>query len=363
MKIATRIAAGYLILIGLMMAVLGYELSLVHRLQSMNRDMAEQINTRAVIFSLQAGDLAQIEEFTRKFFLTADPAYNDQLQALRQLIAQDFETIQSMSLSEAERQEIERLSRLWDEFSKLAARHEAMLETGSGSLDLGVLVRELDHLGRLRSQTDRMIEANTAAINARAEQSRAAGQHAEWISRIAAVVALGIGVLASVLIIRSISKPLAQLTEGTRAVAEGKFSFRLNESGNHEFALLAGRFNRMTARLNELDEMKKDFVSHVSHELKTPLASIQETIRLLLEEIPGPLTEKQRRLLQLSLTSSGRLFSMIQDLLDVSRIEAGAMEYDFRNQDLVAVARTALEEFEVVAGGDHRIEVQLPEQP
>ena len=49
--------------------------------------------------------------------------------------------------------------------------------------------------------------------------------------------------------------------------------------------------------------MKKDFISYVSHELKAPLASMQETTQLLLERIPGSLTEKQNRLLQLNLQS------------------------------------------------------------
>jgi len=60
----------------------------------------------------------------------------------------------------------------------------------------------------------------------------------------------------------------------------------------------------MAERLSELDQMKKDFVSHVSHELKTPLGSIQETHNLLLEEIPGPLNSDQRRLIQLNLQST-----------------------------------------------------------
>ena len=54
---------------------------------------------------------------------------------------------------------------------------------------------------------------------------------------------------------------------------------------------------RLKAQVVEVDKMKRNFISHVSHELKAPLASMQETTHLLLEEIPGPLTDKQRRLL------------------------------------------------------------------
>src|SRR2546423_15375472 len=84
---------------------------------------------------------------------------------------------------------------------------------------------------------------------------------------------------------------------------------------------------RMADRLVEVDQMKKDFISHVSHELKAPLASMQETTHLLLERIPGPLTEKQQRLLELNLQSGKRLAQMIGNILDLSRLEAGIFEY------------------------------------
>jgi two-component system sensor histidine kinase GlrK len=91
---------------------------------------------------------------------------------------------------------------------------------------------------------------------------------------------------------------------------------------------------RMLARIVEVDRMKKNFISHVSHELKAPLASMQETTHLILEEIPGPLTEKQKRLLDLNLQSGKRLAQMIGNILDLSRLEAGIVEYDMQPSDI-----------------------------
>jgi two-component system sensor histidine kinase GlrK len=97
---------------------------------------------------------------------------------------------------------------------------------------------------------------------------------------------------------------------------------------------LKRRNRQMTERFVELDEMKKNFISHVSHELKAPLASMQETTHLLLERIPGPLTEKQQRLLDLNLLSGKRLAQMIGNILDLSRLEAGIVEYDMQPSDV-----------------------------
>src|SRR5258706_10480962 len=95
---------------------------------------------------------------------------------------------------------------------------------------------------------------------------------------------------------------------------------------------------RMAARIIEVDQMKKDFISHVSHELKAPLASMQETTHLILERIPGPLTEKQERLLHLNLHSGKRLAAMITNLLDISQLDAGVVDYEMHVQDVGEVA-------------------------
>jgi len=76
----------------------------------------------------------------------------------------------------------------------------------------------------------------------------------------------------------------------------------------------------------ELDRMKSDFISIVSHELKTPLTSIKGFVRLIAAERVGPVTEKQRHYLDVVLKQTESLTVLINDLLDLSRIEAGIIE-------------------------------------
>lgn len=73
----------------------------------------------------------------------------------------------------------------------------------------------------------------------------------------------------------------------------------------------------------EVERMKSDFVSAVSHELKTPLTSIREAVSIVSEEIAGPVNEKQKRCLDVAVSDVDRLTRMINDLLDISRIESG----------------------------------------
>jgi signal transduction histidine kinase len=79
-----------------------------------------------------------------------------------------------------------------------------------------------------------------------------------------------------------------------------------------------------------VDQLKSDMVSTVSHELKTPLTSVQMAIHLLLEEAVGPLTPKQVELLLAARQDSDRLLGMVNDLLDLTRIEQGRVQLDLR---------------------------------
>ena len=90
-----------------------------------------------------------------------------------------------------------------------------------------------------------------------------------------------------------------------------------------------------------VDQLKSDMVSTVSHELKTPLTSLQMAVHLLLEEVVGPLNPKQTELLMAARQDSDRLLAMVNDLLDLTRIEQGRVRLDLRPvaaADLVAGA-------------------------
>jgi signal transduction histidine kinase len=79
-------------------------------------------------------------------------------------------------------------------------------------------------------------------------------------------------------------------------------------------------------RLKELDQLKSDFVSNVSHELRTPLTAIKGAVDLLLREVPGPLTENQTHYLTRVRSNTQHLAGLINDLLDLAKIEEGKVE-------------------------------------
>ena len=92
-----------------------------------------------------------------------------------------------------------------------------------------------------------------------------------------------------------------------------------------------------------LDQLKSDMISTVSHELKTPLTSLQMVVHLLLEEAVGPLSAKQTELLLAARQDSDRLLGMINDLLDLTRIEQGRVALDQQPADAAELVRDALD--------------------
>jgi two-component system sensor histidine kinase GlrK len=232
------------------------------------------------------------------------------------------------------------------------------LEAQGRSVPPEVLVQIQTVLASIRQDVDRLIATTNAAIAEQSVTSAAAAARARAVAWASAGLAVFVAGVSSLLLYLSISGPLKRLTRGTREIARGRFDHRLRIQGPRELSSLARDFDRMAARLDELENLKRDFVSHVSHELKTPLAAIQETIEVLLDELPGPLTPKQTRLLELSRSSSGRLSSMISDLLETSRLEAGAAGYVPSWNDIAELTRSVLDEVEPLAV-ERRLEVFL----
>ncbi len=352
MKITTRIISGYGILIVVLVGLVVYQVITIGSMQKINSTLKE-LNFQSAMDCLQVmRDFEGVKEFTQKSFAIADPAYPKVLQEYHRAFENSLRELRNHAASGEEQIQFNRLVKLWDTHkTNMAALQQVMATSGTALPEI------IDSdLKQIDVQITSVYQSSLQSVSSKVEKSSRTGETASLVLWCATFVALAISILVSFLIFHSISKPLANLTEGTRAIAEGKFFYRLDASRNDEFSELARDFNTMTLRLNELDEMKKGFVSHVSHELKAPLASMRETIQLLLDGIPGPLTDKQKRLLELNLQSGVRLTAMISNLLDLSRTEAGVMEYELQSQDLIPLVRSAIEELEVQA---HERQIQI----
>jgi two-component system, NtrC family, sensor histidine kinase GlrK len=341
MTIKARLAISLFLITGILVGALAHQLAQVEKLQGINHEVSLiKVEAARISVRLLQG-LEGVREFAAKWVLLGDPDYLPQWEAWEDAVEDDLRRLAAVGLSEPEEEIRRTMEELWTGYRRVAA---GLAE------DPGTYLPEVEGtLDALREQTAALITANEAGVAERAVASVAAAEDARRVAWIATGSAVLLAAILSLLLFLSISRPLRRLTRGTRELARGRFEHRLRPSGPTELQSLGRDFNRMAARLGELEGMKRDFLSHVSHELKTPLAAIQETIEIFLDGVPGPLTPKQARLMQLSRRSSQRLSSMISNLLEIARLEAEADAYHPDWHNLVEIVESVLEEAEPLA--------------
>jgi two-component system sensor histidine kinase GlrK len=339
----------------LAVVLLANQLGIIHQMQQVNRELADvDLNAAATALHIEKNtDI--ITDDSKKYFAVLDPIYGDQIADLRNDVLKDIATLEKAAHSKSEREATtelrEALDAYWNVFNRLKSQNQVS-DTDELPPDLTIA---MDHLG---AEAEVAFESVKGSMKERVAAAAETGAKAERVSRIAGALSLILGAIVAVLFVRSINDPLRRLTQGTRAIAKGQFWHRLPADGNDEFSELARDFNSMSERLGDLDRMKKDFVSHVSHDLKAPLASIRQIMHLLLQQIPGPLNDQQQDLIRLSYSSAERLAAMVGNLLDISRMEAGSMEYQMSANDVLPLIQLVTSEFEI-QGREKQIRLRL----
>ncbi|WP_168207408.1 sensor histidine kinase [Microlunatus elymi] len=107
-------------------------------------------------------------------------------------------------------------------------------------------------------------------------------------------------------------------------------------------------FRDITQR-REVDRMKREFVSVVSHELRTPLTAIRGSLGLLADQRLGNLGPQAQRMINIALNSTERLGRLVNDILDIDRMESGSMPMDFRDHDAVELLEVAASQLRPIA--------------
>ena len=347
LNIFWRIMIGYLLVILLLIVIVAYSLFSLNRM-TRAIDVLVYSDEKAVGLEKQMLDafLSQTRNI-EKYRVTSDPAFFN----LSQISKADFLEYHRQlvpKLGSAEERE------LGNRVLAIHRGYSALLDEELRSFSQGIalpadpgagekLATELT--GALAGLTD----LHQRQIVRKIQGLRSMASRTAVMVRALVVLSLLAAAAVALAVTRGINQPLQKISRMTTVVAGGDFDQQVDLDSPPELADLARSFNLMSAQLKQLDEMKSGFISHVSHELRTPLASIKEADNLLLEETGGPITDKQRRFLTIIEQGTGKLSKMIDDLLELSKMEAGMMEYDFTPADIRPILAHALEEVELLA--------------
>jgi len=195
---------------------------------------------------------------------------------------------------------------------------------------------------------------------------------------IGAVTAVTIGIFGF-LISKSITKPIMRLRDAANEISRGNLDFDVNIKSNDEVGHLASKFDAMRQNIQmrtkmledtnakllqneqklqraheqliEADKAKGEFSAMISHELKTPLVPIRTYSELLLDGTLGELSEKQKEKLQILYDNAVRLSNLIQDILDIYKLELGKMKFNMQAVSVKEIIDVCVNAFMLTARG------------
>lgn len=367
MSVAAKLGLGYGLVVLLLAAVLAAVVLSLERAAEASRRLAGASERLVLATTEQQMRLDRLRDSGLKYAITRDTGYSRQFREQAAAFDSSLTVYRARAETGREARAAAELDDAWRAFRgrwvPLEARLPSDAATGAadspaadstaagGAGDAGgaaagfdsAFVAGIDALRREnRDLTEATRESILSAVDRSSRLSRQSERYA-WAGVATAVLLAGV---IWVLLVRSISRALGALVAGTRRIADGDFGVRLDADREDEFGELADAFDGMAERLEELDRLKKDFLSKVSHDLKSPLATMREVHRFLLEGGAGELEEKQRDLLRRNEERGERLWGMITTLLDVARFEAEAVELSAEACDLAGVAEAVVRSLE-----------------
>jgi signal transduction histidine kinase len=202
-------------------------------------------------------------------------------------------------------------------------------------------LRPLDGLGSIKIKLGVLV---TGAVTAASLITWVGLSNSLGPSRTLPLAVFGALVVTQVLA-HGMTSPLREMTAAARAMAEGDYSVEVHATSRDEVGELAQAFRTMASDLARVDRARRDMIANVSHELRTPVAALQAELENMADGVTQPTPET----LALALSLTERLSRLVTDMLDLSRLEAGAVDLaiapirvaDFFAESLDAVALVA----------------------
>jgi two-component system sensor histidine kinase GlrK len=336
-----KLTVGFVVIIALMSlagASVMYEL---HRVSEATKKMAT-VDVLSIDLAKQLRTtLYEEERYAQKYLLTADSAYYTVFCENNRSFIRNFDSLAMMLPDSFDRRLLSEAGDVHDwhftEVSRTDLSNPASTEK--------VRTEAIDHVQHI---LDEIIRSRQRAVTQTvASVSEAVRRALEMSLSILIGAGLAAGLIA-LLIGRTITRPIKTLVEGTRRIAGGSFA-RIKVRSRDEVADLARAFNSMSSALDSAQRFRAEMMQHISHELRMPLQTMQSAFYLLNEEKAGTVSDQQRRLLLLIRENIEKIAQFSNQFLDLSKAEAGMMEYRLEPTDLAGVAREAVEDASVIA--------------
>ncbi len=177
---------------------------------------------------------------------------------------------------------------------------------------------------------------------------------------------LGIGVILTAVLVmvlaiilrKEVVLPISRYSIIARKIADGDLSQTVESTSTDEIGQFGKVFNSMVGNLREIDKLKSDFISVAAHQLRTPLSGVKWVLKLLLDGDLGSVNDDQKGMLKRGYETNEKMIQLVNDLLNVSRIENGKFGYNFVKNDFSKLINILIENT-VLPSKERNIEVRL----
>jgi signal transduction histidine kinase len=212
--------------------------------------------------------------------------------------------------------------KIWSKIEYSYQRHKTGLWDGREPPEIGskwvteqVVSTWIKSISLAKKQNQQEIEAALRGLNERSSISVRNGLYGFCISIL-------VGFVGIWFISKSIFTPLKTLARALKRISIDKVHQSITLKGGEEFNELAASYNDMSRQLNEEENIRNEFIATLSHEIRTPLSSIHESVNMIIEEVFGPINDRQRKFLQIASVEIQRINTLLNYLLNVSVLES-----------------------------------------
>ena len=359
MTIFKRLVIGNMIMIGFVVFLGAYVIYKLNALQELSRNIVDTDTKSVTLCENLSTSLLSLIEFEKKYIISKDIDYYNKYKELNLVFEKDIELLNSLLITNEVKTLALEVQALFQKYSLMFFDEIALISNPPEDYDPSISQAK-------RSSLTQSIEYKLIQIRFKKNEikttklklsSSMIGKATE-LTVIMTIFAIVIGILISVTNTKAITGSIFLLEKKTREISKGQFNLIPSIPAPKEIEDLTRHFNVMCSRLKELEIMKTDFISHFSHELRTPITSIKEASSMLNMQLFKSDPNKEKDLSQLILIECDRLIKSIEKILDLSRMEVFKMEWDFTKSNIVNVIQNSLVKF-IPATLNKKIELEL----
>jgi signal transduction histidine kinase len=342
-----KLLAAFLIIVVLLIAVGAAGLQVLSGVNRRAESLVALQRKIAAYRQLQHDTTAQLYSVASAILVPDERTLEATLRQLNQF-GYDLDRLQFVA-----RDEVELLGRVrkdYEQFIQVVTRVTELIRAGRAAEGRELQVTRAAPLAdRLERLINELVNKAEADMVASIEAAHAAYATSRWV-----VIGFAVGAIALALVLGyalswSVISPVQRMNERLSQIAGGDFFQRVNVANRDELGTLAANLNRMNDELGRLyreletaSRHKSEFLASMSHELRTPLNAIIGFSEVLQERMFGELNDKQAEYIDDIIASGRHLLALINDILDLSKIEAGRMELDLTPFDVPLTVETTV---------------------